>query len=160
MPTPLLILLPLHLLTGRVQKLLLQSSHLFSTVKPESSLWHLSQMTSLPLLKLLTSFLLLSGSKPRPPAWPRSPAQSHAPAPAALPPAHLPPVPLAMLQLVSEKKHLLCAKNSSKQQSCSCEQDRQMFYPNGVQWGRVRGADKKIFFWVNKLNKARQSCKL
>lgn len=107
-------------------------------------------MTSLPLLKLLTSFLLLSGSKTRPPAWPRSPP--HTPAPAALPPAHLPPVPLAMRQLMSEKKHLLCAKNSSKQQSCSCEQDRQMFYPNGVQWGGVRGGGQKKFF-LSKQNK-------
>lgn len=147
MPTPLLILLLLHLLTGRVQKLLLQSSHLLSTLKPESSLWHLSQMTSLPFLKLLTSLFLLLGSKPRPPTWPRRPPQSHIPSPAALPPAHFPPVPLAILQLMSEKKHLPCAKNSSKQQSCSCEQNRQMFCPNGVQWGAVRGGGTKKFFF-------------
>lgn len=69
--------------------------------------------------------------------------------PAALPPAHFPPVPLATLQLMTENKHLLCAKNSSKQQSCSYEQDRQMFCLNGVQWGSGgKGAvgTKNIFF--------------
>lgn len=67
--------------------------------------------------------------------------------PAALPPAHFPPVPLVMLQLMTGNEHLLCAKNSSKQQSCSDEQDRQMFCLNGVQWGgRGRGAQKRFFF--------------